>query len=530
MNKSQINCALLGLLIVMFILSCTKRQPEEADYAPGAPFSPYPPDSATNIDHTTTDVTLRWSATDPNSGDVLTYDIYFDTLNPPEAKAASALTAPSFFLPGLAYNTTYYWKLYITDDKGTTTAGPVWRFTTLPHANQAPSAPVYDFPADCAVAQYPTLYFSWNCTDHEGTSDTIYYDFYYGLSNPPSFLYSANGTGTIFLLSDLFYSHQYFWQVVARDNHGAQTPGPVYSFNTRSCPWYYKNPMTSVRKKFATAVFNDKIYLIGGSDISNTPLQLVEEYDPVNDTWTRRADMPTPRQSLGTAIYNNLIYTFGGGTDKIEVFDPSANTWSSKNNALGPMGDASAQTFGKKIYVNSNYGVRVYDPISDTWWDTTYTVPYIDTLTGTICYDTVYTWAKLNFLGGHPVVINSQLYFIQISSGIAIYRYYQPLDTFIQVTFAGQTIFYSMSGAVAANDYLYILGGYENGSFSKYVGKIDVTTGVSYIRSDMQTARASIKPVFVGNCIYVFGGLNAVWLTSVEEYRLEEDPKNIPVR
>ncbi len=70
----------LLFLILVFLCflaaSCTKRKPEEVDYAPNSPYNPYPPDSSTNIDHTTLDVTLRWTATDPNSSDVLTYDVY----------------------------------------------------------------------------------------------------------------------------------------------------------------------------------------------------------------------------------------------------------------------------------------------------------------------------------------------------------------------------------------------------------------------------------------------------------------------
>ena len=112
------------------------------EYAPNAPNSPYPPTGATNIDHTTTDVTLSWSCSDKDGG-VLCYDVYLDTLDPPLAVIASGIAVSSYFVDSLNFNTTYYWKVFAKDDQGVVTAGSVWSFSTLPHPNQAPSVPVY---------------------------------------------------------------------------------------------------------------------------------------------------------------------------------------------------------------------------------------------------------------------------------------------------------------------------------------------------------------------------------------------------
>jgi len=303
---------LAGLALVLF--SCTKRKPEEVDYAPNSPWDPYPPDSSTNIDHTTLDVTLRWTATDPNSGDVLTYAIYFDTLNPPLTQIASGLASPNYFVDSLSYSTTYYWNLYITDDAGVTTSGPVWRFTTLPHANTAPSVPTYFYPSDNASWQYPTLNFGWNCTDPEGSSDTLHYDLYLGVSPQPPLVPFKNDLTINREVSGLNYTTTYSWKIVARDNHYAYTSGPIYSFTTRDCPWFYKQELPSPRYGFGTAVVNGKIYVIGGTDSMNY-LSEVLEYDPLLDTWTRKADMPTPRSNLAVTVWGNKIYAIGGSLD-----------------------------------------------------------------------------------------------------------------------------------------------------------------------------------------------------------------------
>ena len=63
------------------------------------------------------------------------------------------------------------------------------------------------------------------------------------------------------------------------------------------------------------------------------PLIAVEEYDPITDTWLRKADMPTARMSLTTSVLNGKIYAMGGGDgffnsfSIVEEYDPITDTW-----------------------------------------------------------------------------------------------------------------------------------------------------------------------------------------------------------
>jgi hypothetical protein len=50
--------------------------------------------------------------------------------------------------------------------------------------------------------------------------------------------------------------------------------------------------MPTPRIDFGAAGVDDKIYAIGG--FLGTTLDIVEEYDPSNDSWTRKADIPIP--------------------------------------------------------------------------------------------------------------------------------------------------------------------------------------------------------------------------------------------
>lgn len=58
----------------------------------------------------------------------------------------------------------------------------------------------------------------------------------------------------------------------------------------------------------------------------------VESYDPLTDTWTRKADMPTARWGLATGVVNGKIYAIGGGNaardvvyNTVEIYNPQGD-------------------------------------------------------------------------------------------------------------------------------------------------------------------------------------------------------------
>jgi len=93
---------------------------------PNTPSSPSPANNATNV---SIDADLGWTGGDPDAGDTVTYDLYFDTTG------ATTLVyndqAATTYDPGtLNRGTTYYWRIVARDNHGITTEGPVWDFMT----------------------------------------------------------------------------------------------------------------------------------------------------------------------------------------------------------------------------------------------------------------------------------------------------------------------------------------------------------------------------------------------------------------
>jgi N-acetylneuraminic acid mutarotase len=158
--------------------------------------------------------------------------------------------------------------------------------------------------------------------------------------------------------------------------------------------WDPKTPMHVARSALGVAVVNGKIYAIGGSnDSGHAPsmpgysvldikhnLDTNEEYDPVKSKWTFKEPMPTPRMDFATAVYQNKIFCIGGKTENgstglNEVYDPTTDTWDTKASMPSAEGWLTANVVGNKIYVMCQEGTNyVYSPDSDSW-DTKEPVP-----------------------------------------------------------------------------------------------------------------------------------------------------------
>jgi len=142
-----------------------------------------------------------------------------------------------------------------------------------------------------------------------------------------------------------------------------------------------------------------KIYLIGGRMpaglyIVNTSIRN-DVYDPETDTWTQMAPIPTAVMGYASAVFNNKIYIISGGnesgpdynpTNLVQIFDPETNQWTNGTQIPTSVCYARAcATTGlfapKRIYVIggttvyydrwATYNVvnltQIYDPETDTW-------------------------------------------------------------------------------------------------------------------------------------------------------------------
>jgi N-acetylneuraminic acid mutarotase len=149
--------------------------------------------------------------------------------------------------------------------------------------------------------------------------------------------------------------------------------------------------MPTPRVNVAVAVCNDKIYVVGGfNETSQLSYSLNEVYDPSNNTWTTAAPMPTSRGAMSAAAVNGKIYVVGGGTatspervsadgtdvvDVIEIYDPANNSWSTGAPMPYAVQYYASAAVDNSIYViggqpQNHYGVlfnQIYNTETNSW-------------------------------------------------------------------------------------------------------------------------------------------------------------------
>jgi parallel beta-helix repeat protein len=126
----------------------------------------------------------------------------------------------------------YTVSLSVTENDGDSDSMTKVDYITVTKANEAPFTPTNPSPFDGATDVPVDADLSWNGGDPDA-GDTETYDVYFGTSTSP-LLVAENHTGTTYDQGMLDYSTEYYWQIVAKDNHGAFNESAVWSFVTAS--------------------------------------------------------------------------------------------------------------------------------------------------------------------------------------------------------------------------------------------------------------------------------------------------------
>lgn len=165
-------------------------------------------------------------------------------------------------------------------------------------------------------------------------------------------------------------------------------------YNPKTDTWTMKTDMPTARARFGTAVYDDRIYCVGGYNGANVfvgpedwnwkteyyDVAANEIYDTVTDTWQTANPLPTPRYAAATNIVNGKIYVIGGHTMRdlyaalriTEVYNTETDSWTTKASAPLPVPSSASAVIDNKIYVlgqndSGHFALQIYDPATNDW-------------------------------------------------------------------------------------------------------------------------------------------------------------------
>ncbi|MFT5728823.1 MAG: glucose/arabinose dehydrogenase/N-acetylneuraminic acid mutarotase [Desulforhopalus sp.] len=110
-------------------------------------------------------------------------------------------------------------------------------------------------------------------------------------------------------------------------------------FDPVTSSWIILPSMSVARGGAVVKVINDRIYLVGGMNAEGASLSSVEIFNPATMRWSTGVPMLTRRDNPGAAVIEDVLYVFGGRTRNadgsvvndtlasMEIYDPNINNW-----------------------------------------------------------------------------------------------------------------------------------------------------------------------------------------------------------
>ncbi|MEK7676816.1 MAG: Ig-like domain-containing protein [Verrucomicrobiota bacterium] len=177
----------------------------------------------------------------------------------------------------------------------------------------------------------------------------------------------------------------------------------IHQYDPVANTWMRKAdaPPAAVGDGGATVV-NGLIYAAGSPYDGN-----IRIYNPSTDSWATGAAMPSPQQGVRlAAAANGMVYAIGGdigafsGGTKTRMYNPGANSWTTMADMPTARSHPAVAAVGANIYVIGGYqsqqSMDVYDTVGNTW--TTKAYPFAANIPPSF--------------GGFAAVMNSKIYFV----------------------------------------------------------------------------------------------------------------------
>ena len=225
-------CILIGLVLISCSSEDVESSPDGNTENPinNAPSIPQLIEPENNLACTYSTVNFEWERSTDSEGDHIFYEFELsENKDFEEPFKTIKISNPSVSLE-LEEGKHYYWRVLSIDEEGNASDHDEIRsFFTEPSLtyNSIPNTPKLENPLDNATIDTSFSKLEWSSVDSDG--DALTFDVYFGISSPPSLI--KEDLEESFFEINLDNGTTYYWQIIAKDSHGAKALGPIWKFN-----------------------------------------------------------------------------------------------------------------------------------------------------------------------------------------------------------------------------------------------------------------------------------------------------------
>ncbi|MBA3471521.1 MAG: hypothetical protein H0T53_17945, partial [Herpetosiphonaceae bacterium] len=284
-----------------------------------------------------------------------------------------------------------------------------------------------------------------------------------------------------------------------------------YVLNLDTGIWTSAADLPNPRNHMVAVSLNGKIYALGGQYTyleESTSQGQVDVYDPTANTWSRAANLPTPKSHMpaSTLVVDGRIMMIGGAidggsngwaSDDVLLYDPATNVWLQLPPIPAYRKTPVAGLIDGKLVVATGGG---YGPTDTTW---------IGTLPGTWELAPALPAAIGEVAGG---IINNQLYLVGEGSAQTLSYTLSDLTSPGPGGLAQRPFKGNHHTAEVVGGKLYLFGGLGNDADSGLAtgGKVQIYDPLANtwtLGADMPFLAGSSSSALIGGQVYVAGGI-----------------------
>ncbi|WP_345015626.1 hypothetical protein [Aestuariibaculum suncheonense] len=195
--------------------------------APSQPTQVYPDNNTLCLENT---IDFQWNPSVDAENQVITYKLQVSENNLFSTIAEERTTTSTSTIITLEKGKSFYWRVKAIDSENTESSfSSIYQFLTEGNgvSNHLPFSPELISPAFNSLVNDLTTTLSWSASDVD--NDNLTFDVYLDTFNPPSTKVSENQTATTYD-ANLSSATKYFWKIVVKDEHGAQSLGQTWNF------------------------------------------------------------------------------------------------------------------------------------------------------------------------------------------------------------------------------------------------------------------------------------------------------------